>query len=298
MIGYRIALKNLQAQIDTFDSKWRARAAAETKALKHGDKVEKSLWSDVKPVYMKLQNGKCAFCETLLGKQIEFDLINQDVEHFRPKNAVEAWPTQKLREKLKLPADLPASAYTSKGYTFLAYHVLNYASSCKKCNSTLKASYFPTLRAPKAKGRDPVTLTAAEEPYLLFPIGDFDDRPEEVITFIGVVPVPAHPRTKQPKHDRARVTIAFFGLSMRDDLIKERALRLDQLGDKFLLRKAAKKPAEIARLDLEIAALCSARLPHTSCVSAFRRLWEKKPDKSREMHQVVKNYLYSTSEKT
>ncbi|HEV7403850.1 MAG TPA: hypothetical protein VGO11_13015 [Chthoniobacteraceae bacterium] len=168
---------------------------------------------------MKLQHGKCAFCESLLGEQPAFDLVKQDVEHFRPKNGIESWPTNKLREKLKLAADLPSSPHTAKGYTFLAYHELNYAASCKTCNSTLKANYFPTVNKPNSKGKNPALLTKAEQPYLLYPIGDFDVSPQKIITFVGPVPLPAQPAGAADGHNRARVTIAFFGLSVRDDLI-------------------------------------------------------------------------------
>ena len=298
MIGYPITLKDLRKRIDDFDPKWRAKAAAETKALKHGDKVEKALWSEIKPVYMRLQHGKCAFCEKLLGEQIEFDLISQDVEHFRPKNAIEAWPSQKLRDKLKLPADIPASAFTAKGYTFLAYHELNYAAACKTCNSTLKANYFPTKKAPKPKGKDPIKLTTAEEPYLVYPISDFDDQPEDIVTFLGIVPVPAHSRARRSRHERARVNIAFFALSTREDLMKERAMRLDQMGDKLQIRALASNDIEIAKLNKEIDRLCMPDLPHTNCSRAFKRLWDSNPVKAKQMLDVVKAYLATTNDKT
>ncbi|MFN0075819.1 MAG: hypothetical protein ACKVY0_05030 [Prosthecobacter sp.] len=297
MIGYPITPKALRAQIKAHDSKWLTKAAAETKKLKHGQKVDKSMWSDVKPVYMKLQHGKCAFCETLLGKQIDFDLIKQDVEHFRPKNGVDPWPTEKLRNKLKLPTDLPQSTHTAKGYTFLAYHELNYASSCKTCNSTLKSNYFPTIKKPVTAGKNPVTLTKSEQPYLIYPIGDFDVVPEKTITFLGLLPVPANGATQQPDHDRARVTIAFFGLSIRDDLMYGRALLLDQVGDKFKLLAATNVPTEQADLNKEIDILCSPATPYSSCLNAFVLLWRNKPDKAREMLKIVKAYLAGFGEK-
>jgi hypothetical protein len=291
MIGYPISQTALRAKIKAHDKNWLTKASAETKLLKHGQKVAKSMWSDIKPVYMDIQNGKCAFCETLLGKQIDFDLIKQDVEHFRPKNGVDAWPTVKLREKLKLPADLPESAHTAKGYTFLAYHELNYAASCKTCNSTLKANYFPTIKKPQPKGKNPVTLTKAEQPYLIYPIGNFDVVPEQTIAFLGLVPVPAKPASKQPDHDRARVTIAFFGLSIRDDLMYGRALLLDQVSDKFKLLAATQDATEKAEISQEIDRLCQPATPYASCLISFANLWKKKPDKAKEMLKIIKAYL-------
>ena len=298
MIGYPISHDELRKRITQYQPKWLAKAATETKSLKAGQKVEKSMWSEVKPVYMDIQNGKCAFCETLLGKQINFDLIKQDVEHFRPKNGVDPWPTDKLREKLKLPADLPTSTHTAKGYTFLAYHELNYASSCKTCNSTLKANYFPTAKKPKPTGTDPVTLTNDEQPYLINPVGDYDSKPEDIITFLGLVPVPAQPPANQFEHDRARVTIAFFGLSLRDDLMYGRALLLDQIGDKFKLHAAAANQVEKDDINAEIDNLCSAAAPHSNCATAFARLFRSKPAKARKMLVIIKEYLKTFGKKT
>jgi hypothetical protein len=291
MIAYPISLKELRKQIKAHDAKWLTKAAAETKQLKAGQKVDKSLWSAIKPVYMKLQHGKCAFCEKLLGEQIDFDLVNQDVEHFRPKNGVEAWPTAKLRAKLKLPDDIPESNYTAKGYTFLAYHELNYASSCKTCNSTLKSNYFPTMKKPTPAGKNPVAMTKSEQPYLIYPIGDFDTKPEDIITFLGLLPVPAKAAAEQPEHDRARVTIAFFGLSIRDDLMYGRALLMDQVGDKFKLLAATNDATEQADLNKEIEQLCAPSTPYANCLNAFVALWKQKPAKAKEMLKIVKAYL-------
>ena len=103
-------------------------------------------------------------------------------------------------------------------------HLLNYAATCKTCNSTLKATYFPTAKKPDSQGRSPGLLMKKEQPYLIYPIGNFDAAAEELISFIGLIPVPAKPAADQYAHDRGRVTIAFFGLSLREDLIKGRAL--------------------------------------------------------------------------
>jgi len=291
MIGYPITQSALQAKIKEHNPKWLTKAAAETAQLTYGQKVEKAIWSDIKPVYMALQRGKCAFCESLLGKEIDFDLIKQDVEHFRPKNGVEPWPTDKLRKKLKLPADFPESNHTAKGYTFLAYHELNYASSCKTCNSTLKSNAFPTIKKPDSKGRDPITLTKSEQPYLIYPIGNFDVDPEEAIKFLGLIPVPAKASAEQPDHDRARVTIAFFGLSIRDDLIYARALLLDQVSDKFKLLAVTSDSAERDELNREIDRLCGSSTPFANCLKSFVGLWRKKPHKAQEMLKIIKDYL-------
>jgi len=291
MIGYKISPKELRKLIG---EKWLIKALAASKRSSGKQKL-KSIWSEVKPVFMKIQHGKCAFCESLLGKQIAFDLINQDVEHFRPKNGVEAWPTEKLKDKLKLPTDLPESKHNARGYTFLAYHELNYSVACKTCNSTLKANHFPTIKKPNSSGKNPCLLNTKEQPYLVNPVGDYDVKPEDLIGFLGLIPVPL---TADPAlNSRARVIIAFFGLSIREDLLYGRALLLDQIGDKFKLLHGAASKAEKDLLNKEIDELCAAHTPHANCAGSFARLWRTKPAKAKEILKIVKDFLVTYGKK-
>ena len=90
MIRYKNAtLDRVMQLIDQHRPKWRKAADTRTAELKIAKAYTSGSpsWSDVKSVYMRLQYNKCAYCERPLGSNIE-----QDVEHFRPKNAVKAWP--------------------------------------------------------------------------------------------------------------------------------------------------------------------------------------------------------------
>jgi hypothetical protein len=238
-----------------------------------------SQWSEIKSVYTKRQHGKCAFCERLLGEH-ELAAVEFDVEHFRPKNAVKAWPTADIIAELKLPADFPRSTGKGKGYRFLAYHHLNYASSCKTCNSRLKGNFFPIAGKHGFTGVDPVALQKSERPYLIYPLGNFDDDPEEVISFQGYMAVP-HPKPATAHHrDRGRVMIAFFRLNAeRDDILLLRAKQLDNVFTKIELltaTKAAKKRQEIWK---DIQRLAHEANDHAGCVRSFLRLYGSPDDK-------------------
>jgi len=135
---------------------------------------------------MELQGDcKCAFCERSLESK-KYGKIEQDVEHFRPKASVKNWPVPAALKKLGVaPTAVPAGA---KGYHLLPHHLFNYAAACKPCNSVLKKDYFPIAGAYATDGSDPAALTAGEQPYLIYPIGQVDDDPETLIDFHGTSP--------------------------------------------------------------------------------------------------------------
>src|SRR5262249_1945903 len=149
-------------------------------ALKGEDEPEfQNEWSDIKPAYIDLQFSKCGFCEKPLEGKIE-----QDVEHFRPKGAVVAWPVPKA-----LAAEIEAAGFPvtqpkagTKGYKSLAYPPLNYVTACKTCNSIRKKNYFPIAGRRRLGGRDPAAL-GDEQPYLMYPLSDIDVDPEDLIEF-------------------------------------------------------------------------------------------------------------------
>src|SRR5688572_23196854 len=93
MIGYDVTLSEIEGLIDAEVPGWRVRAGRRTKKFCKDKKYEEraGIWSEVKPVYMRLQGGgKCAFCE----RKMESDVRGrgeQDVEHFRPKSSVREW---------------------------------------------------------------------------------------------------------------------------------------------------------------------------------------------------------------
>jgi hypothetical protein len=86
----------------------------------------------VKNALLKLQHGKCAFCECKVTHQ-----QYGDVEHFRPKKGYK----QKDGDPLGRP-----------GYYWLAYEWTNLLVSCQICNQKFKKNLFP-LRRPSRRAR-------------------------------------------------------------------------------------------------------------------------------------------------
>jgi 5-methylcytosine-specific restriction endonuclease McrA len=171
----------------------------------------------IKKALHDLFHGKCAYCESFYAKTQPMD-----VEHWRPKAAIETARGKKIKP----------------GYYWLASDWDNLLPSCIHCN---RASYhlvppdyakplklgkenrFP-LRDEKKRARKPGD-EIYEEPLLLNPCRD---RPEEFITFpfddtrCGIV---------QPRFDgednaklRAEISIEIYALN-REPLVKERKRR-------------------------------------------------------------------------
>ncbi len=69
MIGYRISRSDIEKLIERKAPGWLKRAQDRTNRFVAKRKFEekKSIWSEVKPIYMHLQGrSKCAFCERKL----------------------------------------------------------------------------------------------------------------------------------------------------------------------------------------------------------------------------------------
>lgn len=278
MIRYLFTEDELVADIQADDKLkkrkvgWLKTAKILTAKLRRNSKKKiTSQWSGVKSVYTKRQHGKCAFCERLLGEH-ELSSVEFDVEHFRPKNAVKPWPSPDLIKELRLPSDFPKSTGKGKGYRLLAYHHLNYASSCKTCNSRLKANFFPIAGKHSFTGHNPVSLYRLEKPYLVYPLCDFDKDPEDLIAFRGYRAEPCAPKQDRFNHDRGRVIIAFFRLNdERDDLLLLRAKQLDYLFTKLELYNIERNDDRRAEIWEDIERLASERNDHAGCVRHLLR---------------------------
>ena len=121
------------------------------------------------------------------------------------------------------------------GYHLLPYHLLNYSVACARCNSELKRDHFPIRGTRRSAGENPAVLQAAEEAWLIFPLGRYDDDPEKLLTFHGLSPQ-AVARAGSFAHQRALVTIAFFNLDNRNkrrELFRGRADVIQKLGPSF-----------------------------------------------------------------
>lgn len=291
MIRYNISLDDLRSRIEIEKPGWLERAKDRTDDFRSKQKYQEksSIWSDVKPVYMRLQGEKCAYCERKL-EAIEYGKVEQDVEHFRPKGNIRAWRASRaLRDA---GVTLTAVPQAGKGYYLLPYHPFNYAAACKPCNSILKKDYFPIAAAYDLEKEDPTDLLG-ERPFLIYPIGDFDDDPEEIIRFTGVSPQPCE-RAGRKCH-RALVTIEFFKLDdlKRKNLMLERAQMLIALLPQLEKRSGQGHDAEKA--GKLIQAYTASIAPHANCARSFKRLFETAPDKARAIWDKAVDFVISSS---
>jgi hypothetical protein len=298
MIRYPITDEQLRDRIEAAVPGWLERAAERTAHFieqKCYDEAS-SIWSEVKPVYMKIQFDKCIYCERQLASADHGGAIEHDLEHFRPKNAVGVWPTADMQRVRNIAFDFPLGNPYPTGYYWLAYHVLNYSAACKKCNTPLKLNYFPIAGRRGPREADPSGLRG-EKPYLIHPLGDWDDDPEELIGFLGIVPVPRKKRGFG--RTRAEVTIKFFELSPeddgREDLGRERARQLIALDNALCILELDPPEARKQRALADIARLQRSSSPHANCVRSAVALYKKQPRVAQDLFDAARKYLDSQS---
>jgi hypothetical protein len=290
MIGYRVSQNELEELIKTHDAKWLGQAATRTTRFKKKKKYEESssIWSRVKVVYMRLQgNSKCAYCERQLESET-FGKIEQDVEHFRPKASVRTWdlPMSFAVSGIKITA-VPKS---KRGYYLLPYHPFNYAAACKPCNSALKSDCFPIAGKYTLNGSDPAALRS-EKPLLIYPIGDFDDAPEDLIEFHAASPR-AVAKRGYPKA-RAMVTIEFFKLDdveTRGNLVLDRARLLIALYPQLVKSAAGSAGAQAL-----VNRLTASSAPHANCTRSLQRLVQANPAEAARVEAEATALILSKS---
>ena len=295
MIGYRISQVELQARIKALNPTWINRASDRTDIFRAKGfyKEKSSIWSEVKQVYMELQGEcKCAFCERKL-ESVQYGKGEQDVEHFRPKKKVEPWRIPKhIKDQGVNPTPVPNK---NRGYYILPYHPFNYAASCKPCNSLLKGNYFPIAGNYLFKGDDPKGLMS-EKPYLIYPIGDFDDDPEDLIRFHGVSPQAV--AEDKYKKARAMVTIDIFKLddiADRNNLLRERAIIIVALNPQLeKLANGATGSMKTKAYEL-IDGFISANSSHTNCARSFKNLFETNSAEAKAIFDRAVELIVSSS---
>ncbi|WP_428150911.1 hypothetical protein [Brevundimonas sp.] len=267
MIRYPYDATEVEKAIARLDRRWKAKAAERTeKLIKKARYAERSaIWSTVKPVFMKLQHEKCIFCEQRFEGGL-YGPVAWDLEHFRPKSNVAIWPDPGRHPELAYEVDLGQAS--DAGYYWLAYELQNYAASCKVCNTIFKLNFFPVTQ-PRAQATATADLLAAEEALLCYPLGDTDEDPEDLVTFILTTAVPRH--NSGAKALRGQVIIDFLGLNKRDGIHVIRAQMIAAAGN--LLAERDRGGASQAVLD-GIEELKEANVPHASCVRAFLGLWD------------------------
>lgn len=170
MIRYPVSPAALRRRIDALDPDWRARAETHTDRLELLGRFEEApnntSWSRIKRAFVEIQHNKCAWCERKL-EDAEHGLIEHDVDHFRPKNAVRAWPPPRHPTTYPFPTGAPLPG----GYYLLSYQYENYLTSCKTCNTILKNDGFPIAGARRHPPSRRVADHEAEQPLLPFPLG-------------------------------------------------------------------------------------------------------------------------------
>ncbi len=273
----RIALplgQSLENLVDAFDPTWRGK-----NAVWDG---KNSPWSDIKEVFVGLQLGKCAYCERLVQADRQENKVESDVEHYRPKKKTTAWVS-----------DTKVKTGRSAGYVWLAVNVGNYLLSCKTCNTTHKKNGFPIAGLVGQKRQSIVALNAREKPFLLYPIGDFDDDPENLIDWEGFVPIPKIAKSDDAfRFHRAQVNIEFFKLDGRHDVRRGCAEQIRLVWRTFLLLKIPEeKPQAQAFLE---ACKTDSSLTHAACVRAFLRLVASDVQKAKQVVLAAEKYLAET----
>jgi hypothetical protein len=271
VIRYDVKPAKIHNDIAGIDARWKAKADARTaKFVKaKGYSETSSLWSTVKPVFMRAQFNKCVFCERQLENE-QYGKIEFDVEHFRPKSSVKAWPDPDGHPDLDYA--FGTGDASPSGYYWLAYDVENYAASCKPCNSALKSNYFP-IAGDRGTAGSSVTDLYREQPLLCYPLGSGDADPENLVSFVATVATPRAPAG----HDRYRgqVIIDFFDLNGRLNLHRQRAAMIAMFGGPLL----AKQEGNATQADDKvIARINDPALPHASCVRSFKRLFDEDPE--------------------
>lgn len=293
MIRHPITLDELRSRIEAEAPGWLADAAERTERFRRARQYdeESSRWGRIKRVYMRVQHEKCAYCERRLAAEDFGGAIEHDLEHYRPKSSVPRWPSERIAREREISYEFETGEPFPEGYYLLAYHVLNYAVACKKCNSPLKANYFP-VAGPRGPQSDDPAFLQSERPFLLYPLGNLDEDPEEVLTFLGVSPVPRE--ATGPRGWRARVTIDLLELDRREELWRERAEKIVELFVALKLLES-EKPEDRSFADRFIETLLSPQSAHTSCARAFQDLYKKDRKRASEIARAAQTYLSSQS---
>ena len=293
------SIQNIQVAIETLIEQqkpgWLARAATRTAGFKALGKYDESsgIWSEIKPVYMRLQHSKCAYCERQLESEA-VGRIEHDLEHFRPKKKAKPWKITSELAQAGVALTPPTTGSADKGYHLLAYHPQNYCTSCKPCNSALKSDNFP-IEGPRTPGGEEPTALNSEQPYLVNPVGDFDDAPQDLIAFHGLSPMAK--ASSGFKRRRGLVSIKFFRLDdrRRKYLFRERADRIVSL---FAFLQLVDLNAGTALADTWqglVDIFTAADAPHCNCARSFHKLYNSDKPEAQEIFNLSNEYLQSIS---
>ena len=314
MIRYAVGRQQLLDDIEAEKPGWlqRAKAATAANAAAGHYTAGADIWGEIKRVYIRLQHEKCVYCESKLqGSELAAKV--HEVEHFRPKSRLRAWPGSASRLPPGYTAPCPTGGPSDVGYYLLAYHPFNYAIACTRCNSTLKSDWFPVRGKRKVRLADP-SWGHAEDPLLIYPISDLDDDPASLIGFDGVLPEPV--TTDLQKAQRAAVTITFFALDA-EDLTSRRASILfphEQMslgyfahpprgaddvcrrpgGALWIVLRAQAQTADpqlAADAAGAVKAICAPAAEFSACAASFKALFAADPTKAAALAQAARGLI-------
>lgn len=289
MIRYGVDVNRLGTMVEEHKPGWQDRARIRTGKLREKGmyKESSSIWSEIKAVYMRVQEFKCCFCERKFeGRYGQYEL---DLEHFRPKRTVKRWSYPQNFSGQQTELTTPPAK--NSGYYLLSYHLFNYAAACKPCNSGLKKNYFPILGSYDFAATDPRHM-GAEKALLLYPIGSSDIDPEDVISFDGILPrsLSGDPAVRL----RGLATIVFFGL---DDVIARKNLMRERADIVVFLHVLLVKAEDHEDPDAAayVKRLVSSAAPHASCARDFKRLFHSDPTQAKKVADEVWGFRMSMS---
>lgn len=279
MVRYPIARDELIRRISALSPGWLARALSRTEEYAQAQDYTggPEFWGQIKQVYIDLQHEKCAYCETRL-QGAEYASKVHEVEHFRPKSSVKAWPERNKPAWAAFPAQVATGGPSGQGYYRLAYHPFNYAIACTRCNSTLKSNYFPVRGARDVALADP-SWGYAEDPLLVYPVSDIDTDPAQLIAFDGVLAVPKH--STGANFERALTTIYFFDLN-HQDLTSRRTEMMALLWSTLESERQSQDEPERRFAQDTIAMVCGEAGQFSACMNAFRELYAQDRVQARE----------------
>lgn len=270
MIRYPIAREELIQRIGALNPDWLAKAWERTAQYVQAQDYTggTEFWGLIKKVYIELQHEKCAYCETKL-QGADYASKVHEIEHFRPKSSVKAWPDRKKPAWSAFPTTISTGTASNKGYYQLAYHPFNYAIACTRCNSTLKSNFFP-LRGTRDESLSAPWLGQAEDALLVYPVSDIDVDPAELIRFDGVLAVPR--LTTGVNHERALTTIWFFDLN-HQDLTSRRAEMIGLLWAALESERLSDDPSDQQFAKDTIDMVCNEAGQFSACMNAFQALY-------------------------
>jgi hypothetical protein len=271
---------------------WRDRAKTYTTKSRTNKKfIAKGApdWGEVKEIYVVLQFAKCAYCEKYLEASgglanANVGAVEQDVEHFRPKNSVKAWTPNVL-------LGFPFSNGTPGGYYMLALDIWNYCVACKTCNSRYKSDRFPIEGEAGQQGAWNIKdLNTRELPLLFHPLSPDDDDPEACIGFNGYRPVARATAAERQRH-RALATIRFFDLDVRENLLRQRSEMIVSLYRALLDSVMKKDPQRRADGKSDVEKMLSDRSHHANCARAYRDVFVNDSKTAYQYYQEAQQLL-------